>query len=69
MWWDYDNCALPSGVNAYQIARRILSALRSSGIRGPVSINAFGDMRKMSRSTQEALVSTGICLTHVPRSE
>jgi NYN domain len=69
VWWDYENCAIPAGVNVYRIANRIVTALRSSGIRGPVSINAFGDMWQMPRTTQEVLISTGICLTHAPNSE
>lgn len=69
VWWDYENCAIPAGANVHRIGNRIVSALRSSGIRGPVTINAFGDMCQISRATQEALVSTGICLTHAPHSE
>lgn len=69
VWWDYENCAIPAGANVHRIGNRIVSALRSSGIRGPVTINAFADMCQISRATQEALVSTGICLTHAPHSE
>lgn len=69
VWWDYENCPIPAEVNVYRIANRIVSALRFSGIRGPVSINAFGDMWRMPRITQEALISTGVCLTHAPNSE
>ncbi|PKA47002.1 hypothetical protein AXF42_Ash011676 [Apostasia shenzhenica] len=65
-WWDFENCGIPLGVNVHRVANRITWALRSSGIKGPVTITAFGDVAQLSRSTQEALTSTGVCLTHVP---
>ncbi|XP_078180242.1 uncharacterized protein LOC144574213 [Carex rostrata] len=69
VWWDYENCSIPDGVNAYRISNRILSVLRSNGIRGPVSINAFGNMcQDIPHATREALISTGICIIHVPDS-
>ncbi|XP_077248669.1 putative endonuclease or glycosyl hydrolase [Tasmannia lanceolata] len=67
VWWDFENCSVPVGVNVYKITHQITSALRSNGIKGPVTITAFGDVLQMSRSNLEALSSTGICLTHVPR--
>ncbi|XP_078150206.1 uncharacterized protein LOC144545515 [Carex rostrata] len=70
VWWDYKNCSIPTGVDADQIADRIITALRFSGIRGPVSINAFGDIgHKMSYATQDALTTSGITLVHFPHSE
>ncbi|KAJ8511642.1 hypothetical protein OPV22_002076 [Ensete ventricosum] len=36
------------------------------GYRGPVSISAFGDTKKITPSVQQALSSTGIALNHVP---
>ncbi|XP_078160801.1 uncharacterized protein LOC144556172 isoform X2 [Carex rostrata] len=70
VWWDYENCSIPAGVDEDQISDRIVSALRSNGISGPVSINAFGDIgNKMPCATQEALSSTGISLVHFPPSE
>ncbi|KAM0939841.1 putative NYN domain, limkain-b1-type, meiosis regulator and mRNA stability factor 1 [Dioscorea sansibarensis] len=68
VWWDFENCSIPYGVNVFRVAQRITSALRSNGIKGPVTINAFGDVAQLSRTTQEALTSTGVCLTHVPHS-
>ncbi|XP_020107393.1 uncharacterized protein LOC109723448 [Ananas comosus] len=68
VWWDFENCHIPAGVNVFRVAHRITSALRSSGIRGPITITAFGDVAQLSRATQEALVATGICLNHVPHS-
>ncbi|CAA6660540.1 unnamed protein product [Spirodela intermedia] len=66
VWWDFENCSIPSGVNAFRVPHRITSALRAHGIRGPVSITAFGDVAQLSRSTQEALYTSGVCLNHVP---
>ncbi|XP_008781423.2 uncharacterized protein LOC103701216 [Phoenix dactylifera] len=68
VWWDFENCNIPVGVNVFRVANRITSALRSTGIKGPVTITAFGDVAQLSRATQEALTSTGVCLNHVPHS-
>ncbi|XP_006851397.3 uncharacterized protein LOC18441213 [Amborella trichopoda] len=68
VWWDFENCSVPAGVNVFKVAQRITQALRVSGIKGPVNITAFGDIFQLSRASQEALSSTGICLSHVPRS-
>ncbi|XP_068662490.1 uncharacterized protein [Aristolochia californica] len=68
VWWDFENCSVPAGVNVFLVAQRITSALRANGIKGPVTINAFGDVSQLSRAKQEALASTGISLTHVPNS-
>jgi len=66
VWWDFENCQVPVGVRVDRAANRIMTALRSTGIKGPVTITAFGDVAQMSRATQEALTSTGVCLNHVP---
>ncbi|KAK9111223.1 hypothetical protein Scep_018742 [Stephania cephalantha] len=67
VWWDFENCAVPSGVNVFRVAQRITSALRANGINGPVTITAFGDVFQLSRANQEALSVSGICLNHIPR--
>ncbi|KAF3561936.1 hypothetical protein DY000_02019398, partial [Brassica cretica] len=43
VWWDFDKCTLPATANAFKLAQSITSAIRSSGIKGPVTITAFGD--------------------------
>ncbi|KAK8934742.1 hypothetical protein KSP39_PZI014597 [Platanthera zijinensis] len=68
VWWDIENCGIPKGVSPHLVGNRVISALRSSGINGPVTIKAFGDVAPLSPATQEALTSTGISLTHVPHS-
>eukprot|EP01018_Ginkgo_biloba_P023059 Gb_29329 [translate_table: standard] len=67
VWWDFENCSVPVGVSVYKVVPRILAALRTSGIKGPMTIRGYGDILQLSRSTQEALTATGICLSHVPR--
>lgn len=67
VWWDFENCTLPSGTNVFKVAQNVTNAVRKNGIKGPVQITAFGDVLQLSRSNQEALSSTGINLTHVPR--
>lgn len=66
MWWDFENCNLPAGVNVFKVAASIAAAVRVSGIRGPIQITAFGDVLQLARSRQEALSATGINMTHVP---
>ncbi|XP_074264298.1 uncharacterized protein LOC141586826 [Silene latifolia] len=66
VWWDIENCGVPSGVNVFKIAQSITSAVRANGIKGPVQITAFGDILCLNRSNQEALSSTGVNLIHIP---
>ncbi|CAL8163259.1 unnamed protein product [Prunus armeniaca] len=66
VWWDFENCHLPAGVNVFKVSYAITTAIRTSGIKGPIQITAFGDMLQLSRANQEALSSTGVNLTHVP---
>ncbi|KAG7607303.1 putative NYN domain, limkain-b1-type, meiosis regulator and mRNA stability factor 1 [Arabidopsis thaliana] len=67
VWWDFENCHLPSGANVFKLAQTITSAVRICGIKGPITITAYGDMIQLSRTNQEALFATGINLTHVPQ--
>ncbi|KAL9245678.1 hypothetical protein vseg_019302 [Gypsophila vaccaria] len=66
VWWDIENCGVPSGVNVFRIAHSITNAVRVNGIKGPVHITAFGDVFCINRSNQEALSSTGVNLIHIP---
>ncbi|EXB36905.1 hypothetical protein L484_016510 [Morus notabilis] len=67
VWWDFENCNVPSGINVFRIAPTITAAIRANGMKGPIEITAFGDMLQLSKSKQEALSSTGINLNHIPR--
>ncbi|GAV75861.1 LOW QUALITY PROTEIN: NYN domain-containing protein/OST-HTH domain-containing protein/OHA domain-containing protein [Cephalotus follicularis] len=66
VWWDFENCNVPAGVNVFKVANTITAAIRSCGIKGSIQITAFGDVLQLSRANQEALSSTGISLSHVP---
>lgn len=66
VWWDIENCAIPNGVNVFKITHFITSAVRANGIKGPLQVNAFGDVLCLTRSNQEALSSTGVNLVHIP---
>lgn len=67
VWWDFENCQVPVGANVFRVAQCITAAIRANGIKGPIQITAFGDVMQISRLNQEALSSTGINLTHIPR--
>jgi hypothetical protein len=67
VWWDFENCNLPVNTNVFRVSHNITAAIRACGIKGPVQITAFGDVLQLSRANQEALSSTGIDLTHIPR--
>ncbi|GAB2232113.1 hypothetical protein Droror1_Dr00011136 [Drosera rotundifolia] len=69
VWWDFENCGVPVGVNVYRVAQSITAAVRGNGIKGPVRITAFGDVLQMSRANQVALSVTGVNLTHIPGGE
>ncbi|KAK4772755.1 hypothetical protein SAY86_014530 [Trapa natans] len=66
VWWDFENCHIPIGVNVFRVAQTITAAVRANGMKGPVQITAFGDVLQLSRANQEALSCTGINLTHIP---
>ncbi|KAJ6697478.1 hypothetical protein OIU85_003814 [Salix viminalis] len=69
VWWDFENCNLPSGVNVYRVSQAITAAVRGNGIKGPIQITAFGDVLQISRTNQEALSSTGVNITHIPNAK
>ncbi|CAJ1974623.1 unnamed protein product [Sphenostylis stenocarpa] len=66
VWWDFENCQVPVGVDVWDVAPAITKAVRASGIKGPLRINAFGDVMQLSKSNREALSHTGIDFTHNP---
>ncbi|TKY73874.1 Meiosis arrest female protein 1-like [Spatholobus suberectus] len=66
VWWDFENCNVPAGTEALDVAPAITRALRANGIKGPLRISAFGDVLLFSKATQQALAHTGIHFTHIP---
>lgn len=67
MWWDFENCEIPAGVNEFKVAHAITTAIRTNGMKGPVQITAFGDVYKLARNRQNALSSSGINIVHIPK--
>ncbi|CAL0327573.1 unnamed protein product [Lupinus luteus] len=65
VWWDFENCTLPNGINVCKIAPAIMEAVRANGIKGPLHISGFGNVLQFSKANQQALAYTGIYLTHV----
>ncbi|BAT79197.1 hypothetical protein LR48_Vigan04g132500 [Vigna angularis] len=65
VWWDFENCQVPAGVDVSNVAPAITKAVRASGIKGPLRINAFGDILQLSKSNRQALSHTGIHFTHI----
>ncbi|KAK7330596.1 hypothetical protein VNO77_24792 [Canavalia gladiata] len=65
VWWDFKNCNVPTGFDASKVAPAIMDAVRANGIKGPLTITAFGDVHSLSKANQEALAYTGIRFTHV----
>ncbi|KAK6924203.1 NYN domain, MARF1-type [Dillenia turbinata] len=63
VWWDFENCSLPTGTNVFKVSQSITAAIRANGIKGPIQITAFGDVLQLSRASQEALSATGIILS------
>ncbi|GFZ09580.1 putative endonuclease or glycosyl hydrolase [Actinidia rufa] len=67
VWWDIENCQVPTGCDPHTIAQNISAALVKMNYCGPVStISAYGDTTRIPASVQQALNSTGISLNHVP---
>ena len=67
VWWDIENCQVPTGCDPHTIAQNISAALAKTNYCGPVStISAYGDTTRIPAAVQEALNSTGIALNHIP---
>jgi len=68
VWWDFDNCGVPSDISFLNVAPSIMGVLRANGIKGPIHIDAYGDVSQLSQIKQEALFLSGIDLHHIPGS-
>ncbi|KAL2657369.1 hypothetical protein AAZX31_04G197500 [Glycine max] len=66
VWWDFENCQLPAGFDPSHVTPAITKAVRANGIKGPLRINAFGDLLLFSKPKLQALAHTGIHFTHIP---
>ena len=67
--WDIENCAVPSGVAANQIAGHIRNALANANLHGPITLSAYGDVQMHSKSVQQALADTNIYFKNIPNGE
>lgn len=66
VFWDLENCTVPSGLDPFLVRPNIERALRTSGFLGPISISGFGDIHGYRIHTLEALSESGIDVRHVP---
>lgn len=67
VFWDFENCPVPSGLDPFLVRLNIERALRKSGYLGPISITGYGNIHLISRAhVLEALSETGVDLHHVP---
>lgn len=66
VFWDLENCTVPSSFDPFLVRPNIERALRTSGYLGPISISGFGDIHGYRIHTLEALSETGIDVRHVP---
>jgi len=68
VWWDFDSCGVPSDVSFLNVTPSIMGVLRANGIKGPIHIDAYGDVSQLSEMEQEALFLSGIDLHHISGS-
>ena len=67
VFWDFENCPVPSGLDPFLVRRNIERALRRDGLFGPISLRGYGNIQNISRAhVLEALSETGVGLHHVP---
>lgn len=67
VFWDFENCPVPSGLDPFLVKPNIELALRKSGFEGPVFVKGYGNIQRLSRGhVLESLSETGIDIHHVP---
>eukprot|EP00250_Pteridium_aquilinum_P024658 c29407_g1_i1 orf=131-1372(+) len=67
VFWDFENCSVPSSLDPFLVRPNIERALRTSGFLGPISFSGYGNIHQISRAhVLEALSETGVDLHHVP---
>lgn len=65
VWWDFENC-MPPDADALNVVPTITKAVRANGIKGPLTINAFGDVLRLSEYSHYTLTQSGVHITHIP---
>lgn len=63
--WDMKSCPIPGGYDPRLIGQSIKSALEKSGISGPITVTAIGNLKLIPHNVLQELSSTGIALKHV----
>lgn len=67
VFWDIENCAVPSGLDPYVVRPNIERALRTSGFLGPIYVSGYVNINTICRAhTLESLTESGITIHHVP---
>ncbi|KAH1255281.1 hypothetical protein GmHk_04G011487 [Glycine max] len=67
VWWDLRSCPVPDDVDPLKVAPAIRQAVRANGIKGPIAINAFGNLSSLPEHHLDTLASSGIQITHFPQ--
>lgn len=69
--WDIENCAVPHGVNAEDVAVHIRMALKFQlAKKGPVTVfSAYGDFSHLSLRTRQGCQKTGVNLIDIPHGK
>ena len=58
---------MPDDVDPLKVAPAIRQAVRANGIKGPIAINAFGNLSSLPEHHLDTLASSGIQITHFPQ--
>ncbi|KAI5061009.1 hypothetical protein GOP47_0023514 [Adiantum capillus-veneris] len=67
VFWDIENCSIPSNLDPYVVRPNIERALRTSGFLGPIHVAGYANLNTLCRGhTLESLSESGISIHHVP---
>ncbi|KAL3652971.1 hypothetical protein CASFOL_002652 [Castilleja foliolosa] len=65
VWWHMENCPMPSGCDPNAVIKNIRSALAKLSYRGPITINAYGDLYHFPTDVQQAFTRSVISFNSV----
>lgn len=66
VWWDMQECEVPTGFDVEVVIQNIKTALQKINYCGPVSFSVYGDTTRLPSLARKSLESTDISLCHVP---
>lgn len=71
IFWDIENCAVPHGVNAEEVAVHIRQTFKAHlAIQGPIRVfSAYGDFAHLPRHTRQGCQKTGVSLIDIPHGK